>query len=152
MLDFLDEEIKKLKMTFDQLDEDGGGSISMDELEMPLIGLGLADTREEIQQMIDEVDEDGSGQIEFDEFLLILKNTISDPKTAKINQFFKDMSSGELNAQDLSFNQVVAEVRRRFMMDSILATNPQRQAQGEKILRNVRDNLIWKRNNTLSET
>ena len=70
----------------------------MEELEHPLIGLGLADTREEIQQMIDEVDEDGSGQIEFDEFLLILKNTISDPKSAKINQFFKDMSSGELNA------------------------------------------------------
>lgn len=61
MLDFLDEEIKKLKQTFDQLDEDGGGSISVEELENPLIGLGLADTREEIQQMIDEVDEDGSG-------------------------------------------------------------------------------------------
>jgi Ca2+-binding EF-hand superfamily protein len=38
-------------------------------LESPLIGLGIADTREEIEQMIIEVDEDGSGKIEFDEFL-----------------------------------------------------------------------------------
>lgn len=57
------------------------------------------------------------------------------------------MSSGLLSGKDLSFNQIVAEVRRRFMMDAILASNPQRQAQGEKILRNVRDNLTWKRQN-----
>ena len=42
--------------------------------------------------MIDAVDVDGSGQIEFDEFLLIIKNSNADEKTAKINKFFKDMT------------------------------------------------------------
>jgi Ca2+-binding EF-hand superfamily protein len=75
VLDFSDEELKKLKECFDSLDDDLSGSIGIDELENPLIGLGFADTREEIQEMIDEVDEDGSGMIEFDEFLLIIKNS-----------------------------------------------------------------------------
>lgn len=44
----------------------------MDELEEPLIGLGLADTKEEVEAMIDAVDDDKSGQIEFEEFLSII--------------------------------------------------------------------------------
>ena len=69
VLHFTDEEINKLKDCFAALDNDGSKSISVDELEEPLIGLGLAQTREEVQLMIDAVDEDGSGEIEFDEFL-----------------------------------------------------------------------------------
>ena len=70
LLDFGDDEIKKLKECFCSLDEDGEGTISIEELETPLIGLGFADTREEVEEMVSEVDEDGSGEIEFDEFLL----------------------------------------------------------------------------------
>lgn len=44
--------------------------------------------------MIDSVDEDHSGQIEFPEFLGIIKNSDGSEKTAKINKFFKDMTSG----------------------------------------------------------
>ena len=72
LLQFSDEEINKLRQTFNQLDEDGGGSIGIDELEEPLIGLGLADTKEEIDEMILAVDDDASGQIEFEEFLAII--------------------------------------------------------------------------------
>jgi Ca2+-binding EF-hand superfamily protein len=89
-LDFSDEDIFKLKECFDSLDEKGQGSIGIDDLESPLIGLGIADTREEIEQMIVEVDEDGSGKIEFDEFLQIIKNSDANEKTAKINKFFKN--------------------------------------------------------------
>ena len=35
--------------------------------------------------MIKEVDADESGMIEFDEFLMIIKNSDADAKTAKIN-------------------------------------------------------------------
>lgn len=48
LLDFSDAELKKLKECFLSLDDDGSGSIGVDELETPLIGLGFADTREEI--------------------------------------------------------------------------------------------------------
>ena len=39
---------------------------------MPLIGLGLVDTVEEVQKLIERVDEDKSGEIEFNEFLKII--------------------------------------------------------------------------------
>lgn len=114
LLDFSDDELKKLKECFRNLDDDGSGSIGIDELEIPLIGLGFADSREEVEEIVREVDEDGSGQIEFDEFLLIIKNSNSDSnnKTAKIHKFFKDMSNGNLGSKDLSFNVIVQNIRR----------------------------------------
>ena len=74
-MDFTDEVVAKLKECFNTLDEDEGGSIGLEELEKPLIGLGFAQTTDEVQAMIDSVDEDGSGQIEFDEFLSIINGT-----------------------------------------------------------------------------
>jgi len=68
-LDFLDPELKKLKECFDNLDENNTGQLGIEELENPLIGLGFADSREEIEKMILDVDDDGSGKIEFEEFL-----------------------------------------------------------------------------------
>ncbi len=106
LLDFQDFEIKKLKECFASLDSDGSGAIGIEELEDPLIGLGLADTRQQVQDMIDIVDEDGSGQIEFDEFLGIIKND-SDESTSKINNFFKELASGHLGGGSLSFNMIV---------------------------------------------
>jgi Ca2+-binding EF-hand superfamily protein len=75
VLDFSDEQISKLMECFGALDDDGSGSIGIDELEEPLIGLGFADTREDVLKMIEDVDEDGSGMIEFEEFLEIIKNS-----------------------------------------------------------------------------
>ena len=37
------------------------GSIGIEELEKPLISLGLCNNRSEVQVIMDEVDEDGSG-------------------------------------------------------------------------------------------
>jgi Ca2+-binding EF-hand superfamily protein len=53
-------------------------------LEQPLIGLGFADTREEVDAMVSLVDEDGSGNIEFPEFLGIIKNSGGNEKSQKI--------------------------------------------------------------------
>lgn len=47
----------------------------------PLIGLGFANTTNEVQQMIDLVDEDGSGMIEFNEFLSIIQDSGENEKT-----------------------------------------------------------------------
>ena len=57
-----------------ELDEDGSGEIGIEELEQPLISLGMCKTREEVEKIFNEVDEDGSGQIEFNEFIKVLKS------------------------------------------------------------------------------
>ena len=43
---FTDQEQKELHRYFNHLDEDGGGSIGIEELETPLISLGIAKSRE----------------------------------------------------------------------------------------------------------
>lgn len=97
LLDFRDEEIVKLKKCFKSLDSDGGGSIGLEELEVPLIGLGFAENREEVKDIMNSVDEDGNGDIEFNEFLTIIKNSVKDEKLQKIYEFFKKMTSGALS-------------------------------------------------------
>lgn len=136
VLSFTDEEKRKLKECFNQLDDDGSGSIGIDELEEPLIGLGLAETREDVQAMIDAVDEDGSGLIEFEEFLDIIRNTDTGETSAKMNQFFKDMSNGKLGDKNLSFSVNVQDIRRRLMMSAIIGQGADK-AEGKRILKNV---------------
>ncbi len=43
------------------MDEDGSGSIGLDELEDPLISLGIAESRDEVNKIVLSVDDDGSG-------------------------------------------------------------------------------------------
>ena len=94
LLNFQDNQIVKLKNCFDSLDYDGGGSISIDELKVPLIGLGLVDSVEEVQELIERVDEDKSGEIEFNEFLRIIlslsrsSDAKNNQKNSVITQFF----------------------------------------------------------------
>ena len=72
-MDFEDEELNQLRTYFKSLDNDGSGSIGVDELEDPLIALGLVENRQQVQDIVNLVDEDGSNQIEFGEFLSIIK-------------------------------------------------------------------------------
>lgn len=44
-IDFEDKELSQLRTYFSSLDDDGSGSIGTDELEEPLIALGLVDSR-----------------------------------------------------------------------------------------------------------
>lgn len=48
VLNFTDDQIKKLRECFNSLDDDGSGSIGIEELEDPLIGLGFAESWEEV--------------------------------------------------------------------------------------------------------
>ena len=44
-LAFTDEVLRNLRRVFEDLDDDGSGSIGVDELEDPLVALGLVDNR-----------------------------------------------------------------------------------------------------------
>ncbi len=56
----------------------------------------VIDSKEDIEEMIMAVDDDGSGQIEFEEFLSIIQGSDQGDGGSKMNQFFKDMSNGEI--------------------------------------------------------
>ena len=70
-IDFTDEQMKILNECFRDLDEDGSNAIGIDELEDPLIALGLVDTRKQVEEMVQQVD--GDANIDFKEFLALVK-------------------------------------------------------------------------------
>ena len=63
----IDEE--ELEEIFLQFDDDGGGTIDVEELGMIMRSLGQVMSDEEVAGMFNEMDDDGSGGIDFDEFL-----------------------------------------------------------------------------------
>eukprot|EP00618_Florenciella_parvula_P000961 CAMPEP_0119484414 /NCGR_PEP_ID=MMETSP1344-20130328/11438_1 /TAXON_ID=236787 /ORGANISM="Florenciella parvula, Strain CCMP2471" /LENGTH=553 /DNA_ID=CAMNT_0007518993 /DNA_START=217 /DNA_END=1879 /DNA_ORIENTATION=+ len=64
---------RNLKLWFDSMDKDGGGEISVEELEDPLLSTGIAKSTAEVEQLIAAVDKDGTREIGFDEFLHVLR-------------------------------------------------------------------------------
>ena len=112
---------------FNSLDNDGGGSIGIEELEEPLVGLGFAQDKEEVVKMISKVDDDGSGNIEFPEFLAIMNGAAEEG----VNVFFKEMANGKIGNKNLSFNVNVQNIRRKYMVDAIhtLTKDPETKSQ-----------------------
>lgn len=72
-IDFKDSEVTELRKYFSSLDGDGSGAIGIEELEDPLIALGLVNSRDEVEKIMEEVDEDHTNAIEFKEFLSIMR-------------------------------------------------------------------------------
>ena len=83
------------------MDEDGSGSIAVEELGDPLIGLGLASSKQDVIRMINEVDDDNSGEVEFNEFLNIIKKQKNSEHS--IDKFFKKFTNGKVGQKELSF-------------------------------------------------
>lgn len=67
------------------------GMIDVEELEDPLIALGLAQSHDEVVKLVNAVDFDQSGHIEFKEFLSIMSSVKNDEESEKspIFVFFK---------------------------------------------------------------
>lgn len=66
---FTDEQVQEFRDAFNEIDTDGGGSLSADELGLLLRNLGQEPTETELYNIIYEADTDGNGEIDFDEFL-----------------------------------------------------------------------------------
>ncbi|KAJ9165923.1 hypothetical protein P3X46_020736 [Hevea brasiliensis] len=63
------EEIKGLKQMFHNMDTDGSGTITYEELKVGLARLGSKLTEAEIKQLMDAADVDNSGTIDYVEFI-----------------------------------------------------------------------------------
>ncbi|KAL3667510.1 hypothetical protein V7S43_007730 [Phytophthora oleae] len=66
------EQLALIRRWFDSLDADGSGEVGLDELEDPLVSVGLAGSRDDVQHLIEEVDVNGTGGVTFEAFLNLL--------------------------------------------------------------------------------
>lgn len=111
-------QIRKLKECFRSLDDDGSGSIGVDEIKGPLIGLGLVNSVDEVIKLVDLVDEDKSGMIEFGEFLDIILNKSGDGNNV-IAEFFKNLTNGQYDTRGLAFSNWVLKEQRGHLLNAI---------------------------------
>lgn len=66
------DKVALMRRWFESLDADGSGEVGLDELEDPLVSVGLARNRADVRELIERVDRDGSGEITFLEFLSMM--------------------------------------------------------------------------------
>ena len=138
LLDFTDEQIEQMRICFDDLDADGGGNIGIEELQDPLIGLGFANTKDDVQKMVDQVDDDGSGEIEFPEFLRIINGSEDAGGAGEIGTFFKKLTAGEIGSKDISFSLFVQRSRRAHLMAAVTGDSGSvEKIKGRKIMKNL---------------
>jgi centrin-1 len=126
-----------LRKYFNSLDKKGTGSIGVDELEEPLISLGLAFNRRQVLELIMSVDMDKSGEIEFDEFLSILSGSDSNSTMAT---FFKNMVNGNLletESNNIPFHLLISTYRRKQMLKAMYPESGLDRAEGDKIMKSV---------------
>ena len=123
------------------INPDGEEGIGVDQLEEPFISLGLAYTRDEINNLISSVDDDGSGRIEFGEFLRIIhnKSKLKTQGNNKITSFFKQLANDKLGGNSdlkhFSFKTIMDIMRRKNLLKAFLSKNPEEKKEGEKVLK-----------------
>mmetsp|Transcript_1591 Transcript_1591/g.1914 ORF Transcript_1591/g.1914 Transcript_1591/m.1914 type:complete len:200 (-) Transcript_1591:1290-1889(-) len=101
------EEIDNYASVFALFDEDGNGTIDIDELEKMISKLTetAAPSRKKLEAMMESVDADGDGTIDFREFVTLMTNRVKhdDPDQEIIdafNEFDKD-GSGQIDKAEL---------------------------------------------------
>jgi hypothetical protein len=66
-----------VQATFSQLDADGDGTISIDEIGGALVSMGCNPSFASVQAMLKEVDQDSDGRVSFDEFLMMARASVA---------------------------------------------------------------------------
>ena len=92
---------------FDFIDTDKSGEISAEELQDPLIAIGVAKDRDAVRALIAKVDKDGSGEIGFQEFVDVVEGKYDQKGTPNpISRLYTALSAGSLGqgANDADFN------------------------------------------------
>lgn len=119
------------------MDFDGSGNIGVDEMEFPLIGLGLADNRIQVEIMYKEMDLDENGEIDFDEFLQLVKKSEKKEYNHKLRQFFEICKNLDFDKDSLNFNNTILSKQRKLVMDAFLAVDYDKRMKGRIVLNNV---------------
>jgi len=96
-------EIEKLWEAFGVFDEDGSGSISVEELGSVMRSLGQNPTSVELRDLIKEVDIDRSGTIDFEEFksLMISRQGDRESRLKLAFSVFDKDNTGHITAEEM---------------------------------------------------
>ncbi|POM62948.1 Ca2+-binding protein/EF-hand superfamily protein [Phytophthora palmivora] len=126
---FSGEQKRMLRQWFDALDSDGSGKISVEELEDPMLSIGIVNDTREIEQIVSKLDKDSNGQIDFQEFVDFLtphrnnKGTNPQKHEVMFHQLTKKME--HQSSGFLEINTQLSMERRRFILESITSFTSQ---------------------------
>jgi len=93
-----------LLSTFQQMDKDGEGNISADELVTGLELLGETISKADAAEMLREADTDGSGTVDYREFLALVKGDFSLGKKKSVKDKPKALANQAANALSLKWD------------------------------------------------
>ncbi|KAG8783824.1 hypothetical protein FRC15_004478 [Serendipita sp. 397] len=97
-----DEQIAEFKDSFSDLDKDGDGRITTEELGAAMRSLGLKPSDKELDFMVKQVDVDGNGTIDFNEFLVLMAQKIKDGEILQAFKVFDENGDGYISKQELA--------------------------------------------------
>ncbi|GMI38849.1 hypothetical protein TrCOL_g10234 [Triparma columacea] len=129
------EQEKMLRDWFEALDADGSGDISVDELEEPLISIGLVSSKEDLEEMIRKYDSSGDGEIDFQEFVKMVMTREEGGKPNAMLKLFEDFSNGLLGNRLLPFSTLIHMYSRKQLFNAIMASNAEEKAEGMQVLK-----------------
>lgn len=94
---FTAAEVNEFRQTFALFDQDGSGSIDVEELAIVAYDLGVHMSMAEYTALLQSVDEDGTGEIEFPEFLTLMAKMMcrDGKKGAGVDDSESDDDDGE---------------------------------------------------------
>ncbi|KAH9610519.1 hypothetical protein KSS87_000991 [Heliosperma pusillum] len=99
-----EDEIQGLKQMFENMDTDGSGTITYEELKEGLARLGSKLSETEAKALMDAADQDGSGSIDYIEFVTATMHRYrleSDDQLYKAFQYFDKDNSGFITTDEL---------------------------------------------------
>ena len=95
-----EEKIAEYKAAFDDIDENGNGAISADDIKKALNQMGKEITDEEAQEMIAEADLDKNGTVDFPEFVELMRKREQHEILETFHAIDND-GSGKLSTKEL---------------------------------------------------
>ncbi|KAJ0395676.1 hypothetical protein ATCC90586_003670 [Pythium insidiosum] len=147
--EFTAEQKRMLRQWFDALDADGSGKISVEELEDPMLSIGIVSDRNEIRKIVGHLDKDANGLIDFREFvdfltpharsgdgalgkheeMFMLLTKKMEVRTGRNGGSISALSSGmrpqHQSSGFLEINTQLSMERRRFILDAITQRSTQ---------------------------
>eukprot|EP01029_Cantina_marsupialis_P025561 TRINITY_DN6773_c0_g2_i1.p1 TRINITY_DN6773_c0_g2~~TRINITY_DN6773_c0_g2_i1.p1 ORF type:complete len:521 (+),score=114.11 TRINITY_DN6773_c0_g2_i1:124-1563(+) len=127
------EQLNDIRKWFNFIDADGSGEISVDELLDPLISMGLARNRGDVENLIAKVDDDQSGEIGFEEFATLLGSSSTDKEENPIVKLYESLASGALGDRtNLNIASLISAYRRNVIMSSLMSYGGGSKVDAEK--------------------